>query len=68
MSISMNLYEEFLRCPKCDNAQFKKETIYTINKHAFNEHNRRVEETPDLILYNCTKCNHLLKQERVDNY
>lgn len=56
----MNIYEDFVRCPSCEHPYFKKEILYTVNKHAFEEKSEKVLAKESVVRYTCEKCGQIL--------
>ena len=59
----MMMREDFIRCEKCDEANFKKEEYVLIDKANFNRKPPVYEELRKTIRYNCKNCGNLLGEE-----
>lgn len=59
----MRMPENFIRCPKCDEANFKKEEFVLLDKGNYDRNPPVYEELRSTMRYNCKSCGHLIGEE-----
>lgn len=62
----MILNEDFLRCPICENAYFRKNTFVLIKKNSFEGEKNKIVEYKNINEYVCSKCGNMIGERKED--